>query len=124
MGIFGPPNIEKLKARQDIKGLIKALGYKKDGTIRQAAAEALVRIGAPAVEPLTAAVGDSDKDVRCAAVQALGRIGGDGAERRLARALGDSEKDVRQTAIDFLVQIGAPAVEPLHQHTISQTLSP
>lgn len=39
-----PPNVEKLKAKGNVKGLIKALGYKKNGTIRKAAAEALVAL--------------------------------------------------------------------------------
>ena len=30
MGLFGPPNVEKLKAKSDIDGLIKALAYEKD----------------------------------------------------------------------------------------------
>lgn len=112
MEIFGLPNIERLEAKKNVKELIKALSYHKDDTIRQAATEALVRIGAPAVEPLNQVLGDSDKDVRYAAVLALGRIGGKGAELRLNRALFDSEKDVRQAAINFLVQIGPPAVKP------------
>jgi len=29
MPLFGPPNVEKLKAKRDVKGLIKALGYQK-----------------------------------------------------------------------------------------------
>jgi hypothetical protein len=27
MGLFGPPDVEKMKAKGDVKGLIKALGY-------------------------------------------------------------------------------------------------
>ena len=41
MSLFGPPNIEKLEKKGDIKGLIKALGYKKDSSIRVAAAKVL-----------------------------------------------------------------------------------
>ena len=29
MGLFGPPNVEKMKARGDVKGLIKALDKKE-----------------------------------------------------------------------------------------------
>lgn len=54
---FGPPNVEKLKAKGNVKGLIKALGYEKDATIRQAADEVLGEIGdTRAVEPLIAAI--------------------------------------------------------------------
>jgi hypothetical protein len=45
MPIFGPPNVEKMEANRDIKGLIKALGYKKDPNVRKAATLALVKIG-------------------------------------------------------------------------------
>ena len=41
MSLFGPPNIEKLENKDDINGLIKALGYKKDLSIRVAAAKVL-----------------------------------------------------------------------------------
>ena len=47
MPLFGPPNVEKLKAKRSVDGLIKALGYKKDSEdyrhrgVRRAAAEAL-----------------------------------------------------------------------------------
>lgn len=46
MGIFGlsKPDVEKMKAKKDVKGLIKALKY-KDMVIRWDAAEALGRIG-------------------------------------------------------------------------------
>ena len=37
---FGPPNIEKLKEKRDVKGLIKALSH-KEWNIRRDAAKAL-----------------------------------------------------------------------------------
>ena len=52
----GPPNIEKLKANQDIKGLIKAIGYTMDAQIHDGAVKALEEIGEPAVEPLIEAL--------------------------------------------------------------------
>ena len=52
MWLFGPPNVEKMKAKRDVKGLIKALHYENDGNVRSAAAMALIAIGAPAVGPL------------------------------------------------------------------------
>jgi HEAT repeat protein len=53
LGLFGSPNVEKLKAKGDIKGLIKALGYEKNFDIRASAAYALGSIGSrQAVEPL------------------------------------------------------------------------
>lgn len=45
MGIFGPPNIEKLEASKNVKGLIEAL-KDKDSGVRWKAAEALEKIKA------------------------------------------------------------------------------
>ncbi|MCP4695954.1 MAG: hypothetical protein GY862_03755 [Gammaproteobacteria bacterium] len=76
--------------------------------VREVAAEALVKIGQPAVEPLIAALKDSE--VRQAAVDALVKIG-EPAVVPLIAEFKDSE--VRQAAVDALVKIGQPAVEPL-----------
>ena len=46
---IGPPNLEKMKARRDLKGLIRALGYQKDWQVRTNARKILVEIGAPVV---------------------------------------------------------------------------
>lgn len=44
MPLFGPPNIEKLLAKKNIQGLIRAMDYKKDTEVRCQAAEALVAL--------------------------------------------------------------------------------
>jgi hypothetical protein len=44
MPLFGPPNVKKMKAKGNIKGLIKALDFNNDRVVRRAAAEALVAI--------------------------------------------------------------------------------
>ncbi len=50
------PNVGKLKARRNVKGLIKALNYKKDHNVQIFAAMALGEIGdTRAVAPLIAA---------------------------------------------------------------------
>ena len=75
MGLFGPPNIEKLKKKKDIKGLIKALRF-KDNHIRKKAAESLSEIGdKKARDPLILALNDNDRNVRNEAARALGKIG-------------------------------------------------
>ena len=51
MGIFGPPDIEKLKKKQDIKGLIRAANH-MNPDIRKKATETLTYIGKPAVDLL------------------------------------------------------------------------
>jgi len=74
MALFGPPDINGMKKKGNVKGLIKALGDKNED-VRMSAAEALGEIGdASAVEPLIAALGDEHKDVREAAAEALGKI--------------------------------------------------
>jgi hypothetical protein len=78
MPLFGgPPNVEELKAEGNVKGLIKALRYKKDPSVRQAAAEALGQLGdARAVKPLIVAIRwDRNHDVCQAAAKALEMIG-------------------------------------------------
>jgi HEAT repeat protein len=80
MGLFGPPNIEKLKAKRNVTALIKALDYKKISTdykhysVRQDAAKALGELGdRRAVEPLILALRDENINWRVA--RALGKIG-------------------------------------------------
>ena len=86
MGLFGPPNIEKLKAKKDVDGLIKALTH-RDESVRKIAAEALGDVGGlRAVDPLTAAMRDEATPVAIAAAEALGKIGGSTAVYRLASA--------------------------------------
>jgi HEAT repeat protein len=41
LGLFGPPDIAKLKAKGDIKGLVEALSYQKDPSVRTQSAFAL-----------------------------------------------------------------------------------
>jgi len=44
MPLFGPTNIDKLKAKGDIKGLIKLLHAKKDRAVYVSAMNALIEI--------------------------------------------------------------------------------
>lgn len=77
------PDVQRLKASGKVKGLIRALDYKKSSDIRKAAAEA------------------------------IGEVGGGQAVSRLIDALGDTAADVRKAARAALVKIGESAVEPL-----------
>ncbi len=115
MFLFGPPNVEKLKAKKDITGLIKALSYTKDGNICRYAAGALGTIGdAQAVEPLIATLKDSRWPLREAAAQALGQIRDTRAVEPLIAALKDSAGCVREATVTALGRIrDSRAVEPL-----------
>lgn len=76
MGFFDPPNIDELKHNKNIKGLIKALKYKGNWTIRQNAAQALADIGGSgSVKPLIKTLCDSNLYVRKAAADALKSLG-------------------------------------------------
>ena len=112
MWLFGPPNVEKMEANRDVKGLIKVLGYRKSGWVRGSAAHALGRIGdARAVEPLCAALKDSDSNVSGAAIDALEKIGDARAVEPLVVALKYADRHWRAAAAHALVKIGPPAVE-------------
>ncbi|MGA7076917.1 MAG: HEAT repeat domain-containing protein, partial [Halobacteriota archaeon] len=113
---FGTPNVEKMREKRDVKGLIKALGYKKGSDVRINAASVLGEISDPhAVEPLIKMLNDADSDVCKAAAEALGRIG-EPAVKTLIKVLSDADWGVRESAAaaDALGRIGdSRAVEPL-----------
>jgi HEAT repeat protein len=117
MGIFDrfKLDVDKLEAKEDAKGLIKAL-RSKESDVRMSAAKALGKIGdARAVEPLIQALRDDDGDDELqrtvtAALQKLGM----GAVEPLIRAMRDSNANVRSRAAWTLGEIrDARAVEPL-----------
>lgn len=110
----GPPDINKLKDYGDINGLIKALSYEKDYSVRKYAAIALGEIGEGcAVDPLIANLNDKDKNVHNAAADALGKIGYASVEPLIA-ILKAKEGSMRSTAAKVLGNIGdARAVDPL-----------
>jgi HEAT repeat protein len=110
-----------MKAKRDVEGLIKALGYHKDVAIRSAAhelqeieqARKLGRIGdARAAAALVAMIGDISR-LRCQAAGALGQIGDARAVAPLIAALWGPLEDVRGAAAGALAKIGSPAVAPL-----------
>jgi len=108
---FFKPNVEKMKARKDVEGLIKALGYRKDvtGYTSGMAAKALGEIGDyRAVEPLIAALKEGNVFFRCACVEALGRFGGDArAVEAVIAAFQEDEDDlVRRIAANVLQSLG------------------
>ena len=81
------PNIEKLKKRRDVEGLIRALKDSDEG-VRREAAKALGEIGdSRAVEPLIEALKDRNEDVQKNAAYALGEIGDSRAVEPLIEAL-------------------------------------
>src|SRR5665647_1170548 len=106
MSLFGPPNVVKLKDKKNVKGLVKALSYEKDNNIRKESAEALGEIGEPSVEPLFAALKNSDENVRYLATYALGLTGDARALDQLRAALKECDSGVRAGAAKALGLIG------------------
>jgi HEAT repeat protein len=76
MGLFGPPNIERLKAKRDVPALIRALvGHHNDRVVRMAAADALGEVGDMRAFPaLEATIKDPDEGVRQAAARAVLKV--------------------------------------------------
>ncbi len=117
MSLFGgPPNVAKLKAKRDLKGLFKALEYQKNAKIRKAAVEALMELGDPqAIEPLSAVMqSDPEIGIRWLAAEALGRIGDSRAVEPLIAALKNDGVGYAEYAAEALEKIvDERAIEPL-----------
>lgn len=107
-------DVQRLKERGDIDGVLKALGH-KESDIRLQAVRVLGELGNPrAVEPLMASLEDSDRAVRAEAVRALQRLADPRAVEPLLAALEDSYNDVRAEAARALQQLADPrAIDPL-----------
>jgi HEAT repeat protein len=100
-----------VKDPRAVDSLIAAL---KDTNDEDVLCKALGKIGTPAVEPLIAALKDSDRSVRHAAAESLGEINDPRAVEPLIAALKDTDASVRMSAAYALDNIKDPrAVEPL-----------
>lgn len=113
---FGKPDVEKMKSKVDIKGLLKALSYENDPAVRRSAAVALgllalhlvpsLQIGdVSALDGLINALRDSDESVRYAAVVALKNTRSVKAVDGLINALKDSSLSVNLVAVEALGDI-------------------
>jgi hypothetical protein len=127
-GTSGPPDVEVLKSRGDVSGLIETLVAHGDVAVCTAALQTLVEIGHAreavevlkettavwAIQPLIALLTNTDVHVSQGAVEALGRIGPPAVEP-LVVALGDERyREARKAVALALAQIGdARAVESL-----------
>jgi hypothetical protein len=131
-----PADIDKMKDRRDIAGLIRAL-RSSDFAVQTLAAQALGLLGPAAmdelvralkrknkdvrlgvigalsvikdprsVDPLTMTLIDENREVRWQAAFALGEIGDDRAIRPLLEALRDTDKYVRYGAASALAKLG------------------
>lgn len=123
MGLFGMPNIEKLKAKGNVQGLLKALNYKKNSKLCIAAVKALGEIGeSTAVEPLIEiSLGNDTNEMRIQAIDSLAKLGDTRAIEPLLYLRGTTANEVsrsRSTSIYFsaseaLKKFGNSAVDEL-----------
>jgi HEAT repeat protein len=98
----------------------KLLAKLRDADEREAALAALVAIGEPAIPALSAALRDSDPDVRFAAVETLESIKTAAVVDPLLSSLQDGEDVIRLRGVEALGTVGdRRAVEPLLQRYAS-----
>jgi len=93
--------------------LMTALTGDRYSGVRWKAAEALARIGSPAVGPLIGALDNPDEDVRWKAAIALGEIGDSRAIPPLIALLEDQDRFVQSRAAYALGQFGSAALSAL-----------
>jgi HEAT repeat protein len=114
MGIFGPPDIKKMRAKNDIKGIISLLSHSKDFPLITEVTSTLREIGSPAVGPLIVALKDKNPNVREGAARTFIGLKDVRALEPLIATLKDEMAYVRTAAVMALMYIGDPgAVEPL-----------
>lgn len=114
------PNIKKLKANNDIEGLIEALKQRSDYTIRTEAAEALIgmdkSLGKKKLPVLYNALGDPDKEVRRNVAEAIHTIGADEEGiPYLIDSLNDESWGISTNVCRSLAALGVKAIPALTQ---------
>ena len=116
LGFFSSrlPNVEALKAEQDIKGLIRLLDH-RNVDIQWQSADALGSLGTIATLPLITALNHRKTAVRLGAIEALGTIRDQRSGKSLIYLLEQDENvEVRWVAALALGNLGSPeAINPL-----------
>lgn len=101
------PNIEELKKKKDIDGLIKAMGN-EDFDIRTYASVALVDMGDKPLKPLIKALEEKNDTLRWGAIFVLSKMGKTAVEP-LEKLLDHKDQDVREyarMALDMIYEEG------------------
>jgi len=107
MPLFGTPDIEKMKSKRDVKGLLESLKFRKDDLICLSAASALDELGWKPDNSESAIyywIGKKEWD-KCSAI-------GASAIKPLTEVL-RNEEEYRENAANALATIGSTAVKPL-----------
>jgi HEAT repeat protein len=136
---IGRPNVERLDAKGQVEGLLRASKYKKDPEVAEQARLALERrmpilldtfqskntrhmvlardafrqIGQPAVPFLADVVDHGDTGRRQDAIHVLGEVGLPIGLPALADGLGDRDSGVRLLAVRSLSKIAGPQADEL-----------
>ena len=110
MLLFGPPNVDKLFAQKNVKGLVKALGYSKDKQVVQSAFQALVSLGIEFVDELILELSQPNPELRLLAIEALSQIGPPAVKSIIDLSKKDVPELVRQGGMTALIKIGVPGV--------------
>jgi HEAT repeat protein len=107
-GCNGEPSMETSKLQQPVNVLLQPTA---GDSSQIAAADALGRIGQPAVAALSDSLTDADPMVRLQSCRALAYMGAQAKDAvpALIRSLNDSNEAVREGAAAALGQIGQPA---------------
>jgi len=108
LGCNSEPSMDTSKLPQPVNTVLQPTAA---DTSQVAAADALGRIGQPAVPALSESLTDPDPIVRLQSCRALAYMGAQAKDAvpALTRALSDPETAVREGAADALGQIGPPA---------------
>jgi len=111
MRLSSKPDVERLLARRDVDGLIRAMGTTQDPALRAAAEKALVGLGAEAIPSLVLSLGDAS--LREFVVQTLIAIGPLTVDPLIQTLKATSSAGVRMAAAAALGKLGMLAVDPL-----------
>ncbi len=107
------PNVDKMKTRKNVNGLIKLL-TDRDAELRASAATALGELAFPrVVVPLCRAMPDADPAVRLAVIAALVRTRDDRAIEPLVHEVRSDNAATARAAAEGLVSFGGQAVNSL-----------
>jgi len=108
--MFKSPDVENLRKNRDVKGLLKALTYKRSAEIRAQAARVIANAlwlksdvdGIDIIGPLMTSAKDPDPGVRDYSLKALRRYALLPSLEIFIAALKDEDLEVRSSAVDCL----------------------
>lgn len=105
------PDIDRMREKKDISGLIRALRH-PEFDIQWRAADALGKLGREALDQLLTTLKDPNRDVRIGVIEALGEIKDARAVPTLLPLLTDESTEVRWATAVALGEIGDVAAIP------------